>query len=205
MIKTFRLSLIIALFSLVFSSSYGVLGALAATQSGDGSPKEEMRRTIDNIIVIAEAYPGDAARDVRRQKLRALINPKFNFAEMAKRSLGPNWNEISSAERGEFTEVFSELLARTYLSKIETVKAGMVSVESENVEATRAVVKTTVVSKGDTFPIDYKLTLNQHGWQVYDVVIENIGLVANYRNEFAGIIRKDKFSGLMERLRKKIE
>lgn len=202
--NTLRLLIISAIFCVALST-YGALSALAGTQSGDGSPKEEMRRTIDNIIVIAEAYPGDAARDVRRQKLRALINPKFNFAEMSKRSLGPNWNEISSAERAEFTEVFSELLARTYLSKIETVKAGMVSVESENVEATRAVVKTTVVSKGDTFPIDYKLTLNQHGWQVYDVVIENIGLVANYRNEFAGIIRKDKFSGLMERLRKKIE
>jgi phospholipid transport system substrate-binding protein len=180
-------------------STYGALSALAGTQAGGASPKDEMQRTIDNIITIAEAYPGDAARDVRRGKLRALINPKFNFAEMAKRSLGPNWSEISDSE------VFSELLARTYLSKIETVKTGMVKVESENVEAARAVVKTTVVSKGDTFPIDYKMTLNQHGWQVYDVVIENIGLVANYRNEFAGIIRKDKFSGLMERLRKKIE
>jgi phospholipid transport system substrate-binding protein len=186
-------------------STYGALSALAGTQAGGASPKDEMQRTIDNIITIAEAYPGDAARDVRRGKLRALINPKFNFAEMAKRSLGPNWSEISDSERQEFTEVFSELLARTYLSKIETVKTGMVKVESENVEAARAVVKTTVVSKGDTFPIDYKMTLNQHGWQVYDVVIENIGLVANYRNEFAGIIRKDKFSGLMERLRKKIE
>jgi phospholipid transport system substrate-binding protein len=123
---------------------------------------------------------------------------------MARRSLGSNWNEISAAEQADFTTVFSELLARTYLSKIETVKRGMVKVESESVESSKAVVKTTVLSQGDTFPIDYKLMLENGQWRVYDVVIENIGLVANYRNEFSGIIRKEKFSGLMERLRKKV-
>lgn len=169
------------------------------------SPKMEMAKTIDDIIAIASAHPGDDGKVVRRQKLRELINPKFNFAEMSKRSLGANWNDLSVSEQTEFTTVFSELLARTYLSKIETVKPGMVKVESEQVELPRAIVKTVVISKGDTFPIDYKLMNSPHSWQVYDVVIENIGLVANYRNEFSGIIRKDKFSGLMERLRKKIE
>jgi len=171
----------------------------------EGSPKADMQQTIDQIIKIASALPGDDKKTERRQKLRELINPKFNFGEMSKRSLGANWNDLTPQEQSEFTQVFSELLARTYLSKIETVKPGMVTVESEQVEAPRAVVKTKVVSKGDTFPIDYKLLLQNNSWQVYDVVIENIGLVANYRNEFSGIIRKEKFSGLMERLRKKVE
>jgi phospholipid transport system substrate-binding protein len=178
---------------------------VAVASPVQSSPKAQMQKTIDDIIVIAGEHAGDAAKTVRREKLRELINPKFNFAEMSKRSLGPNWNDLSPDEQKEFTTVFSELLARTYLSKIETVKPGMVKVESEQVEAPRAVVKTTVTSKGDTFPIDYKLTLSNNTWQVYDVVIENIGLVANYRNEFSGIIRKEKFAGLMERLRKKIE
>jgi len=169
------------------------------------SPKAEMAKTIDDIITIASAHPGDDGKTVRRQKLRELINPKFNFAEMSKRSLGANWNDLSASEQSDFTTVFSELLDRTYLSKSETVKPGMVKVESEQVELPRAIVKTVVISKGDTFPIDYKLMNTATSWQVYDVVIENIGLVANYRNEFSGIIRKDKFSGLMERLRKKIE
>jgi len=177
--------------------------ALAAPTSS--SPKAEMQKTIDDIIAIAEAHQGDTQKSVRREKLRTLINPKFNFAEMAKRSLGPNWNEITPDEQKEFTTVFSELLARTYLSKIETVKPGMVKVDSEQVESPRAVVKTTVTSKGDTFPIDYKMSLHDNSWQVYDVVIENIGLVANYRNEFSGVIRKEKFDGLMTKLRKKIE
>ncbi len=168
------------------------------------SPRQQMQVTIDAIIKIVEKNPEESQKAVRRAKLRELINPKFNFAEMSKRSLGPNWNSINAEQQKEFTTVFSELLARTYLSKIETVKTGMVQIESEQIDAQKAIVKTTVTSKGDKFPIDYKLLFADGRWQVYDVVIENIGLVANYRNEFAGIIRKESFAGLMERLRAKV-
>lgn len=191
-----KLSLLAALVSFLVAAP---INAQAATPS----PKAEMQQTIDDIIKVVEANPSDAQRTERREKLRTLINPKFNFAEMSKRSLGANWNEINPDQQKEFTTVFSDLLARTYLSKIETVKSGMVSIDSETVEVPRAIVKTTVTSKGDTFPIDYKLIFQDGRWQVYDVVIENIGLVANYRNEFAGIMRKDKFSGLMAKLREK--
>ena len=191
----FRFAL--ALVALLFTSIHV---AIAET-----SPKAEIQRTIDSIISVVEASPGDDKKLARRCKLREIINPKFDFDEMSRRSLGANWNTITPAEQADFTTVFSELLARTYLSKIETVKTGMVKVESENIESSKAVVKTVVLSKGDTFPIDYKLMLENGQWRVYDVVIENIGLVANYRNEFSGIIRKDKFPGLMERLRKKVE
>ena len=193
--------MITKLLSLLTCVAFTISAAFATPTT---SPKAEMQKTIDDIIVVAGALPGDAQKAARREKLRTLINPKFNFAEMSKRSLGPKWNELTPEQQSEFTSVFSELLARTYLSKIETVKPGMVKVESEQVEVPRAVVKTVVISQGDTFPIDYKLTYHDNSWQVYDVVIENIGLVANYRNEFSGIIRKDGFSGLMQKLRNKI-
>lgn len=184
----------------------GLLVSSASQAHGDAmpSPKAELTKTIDGIIDVAGKYPGDDQKAIRREKLRELINPKFNFTEMSRRSLGANWNEITPDEQKDFTAVFSELLARTYLSKIETVKPGMVKVESESVEMMRATVKTVVISKGDTFPIEYRLAFTDGRWQVYDVVIENIGLIGNYRNEFSGIIRKEKFSGLMERLRKKV-
>jgi phospholipid transport system substrate-binding protein len=197
--------MIVRILTSLFLGLTVMLSHSAMANPATSSPKAEMQKTIEDIISIAGAYPDDAQKSTRREKLRTLINPKFNFAEMAKRSLGANWNEITPAEQKDFTNVFSELLARTYLSKIETVKPGMVDVKSEQIELPRAVVKTIVTSKGDHFPIDYKLTYQNSSWQVYDVVIENIGLVANYRNEFSGIIRKEKFAGLMERLRKKIE
>lgn len=192
---------------MIYKLTVAIAALLLTTASSafaDNSPKAEIQATIDKIISIVEATPGDAQKNTRREKLREVIKPKFDFDEMARRSMGSNWNDISPAEQADFTSVFSELLARTYLSKIETVKRGMVKVESESVESSKAVVKTTVLSQGDTFPIDYKLMLEGGQWRVYDVVIENIGLVANYRNEFSGIIRKEKFSGLMERLRKKV-
>lgn len=167
------------------------------------SPMADMKETTDKIVQIVEQFPNDDQKETRRSKIRELINPKFNFNEMARRSLGAHWNDITSEEQADFTRVFSDLLARTYLSKIETVRAGMVSVDKEDINSDKAIVKTTITSKGSTFPIDYKLQLLDGKWQVYDVVIENIGLVANYRSEFAGIIRKEKFAGLMERLRKK--
>jgi|688.fasta_scaffold138483_2 phospholipid transport system substrate-binding protein len=177
----------------------------AAFADSTPSPRADMDKTINDIIAIVEANPGDAQKVARREKLRVLINPRFNFNEMSRRALGPNWNEITPQEQVDFTTLFSDLLAKTYLSKIETVKAGMVTVTNETIEMPKALVKTSVVSKGDTFPIDYKMIFQDGRWQVYDVVVENIGLVANYRNEFSGIMRKDKFSGLMSKLRHKAE
>lgn len=168
-------------------------------------PKATIENTINEIVKVVETYPGDANLRERRAKLREIINPQFDFGKMAQLSLGTNWPEITAEQQQEFVSVFSDLLAKTYLTKIETIKAGMVSIETESLDSTgaKATVKTLVKSKGDVFPIDYKL-LNVGGiWKAYDVVIENIGLVVNYRNEFTGLIRKEKFEGLMKKLREK--
>lgn len=172
--------------------------------AGDAeSPRDRVKVTIDEIVKIVESSPGEENKGKRREQLRELINPLFDFGEMSKRSLGTHWKDATEEEKREFVAVFSDLLAKTYLGKIETVKAGMVTVDSESVEVPRANVKTTVHNKGETFPLEYKMHNMSGKWRVYDVVIENIGLVANYRNEFAGIIRKDKLSGLIERLKNK--
>jgi phospholipid transport system substrate-binding protein len=166
-------------------------------------PKMKVEAAILDIIKVVQEYPGDEKKDERRKKLREVIEPVFDFKEMARRSLGTYWNEITPEEQREFITVFSDLLARTYLSKVETVKPGMVKVTSELIEPTKAVVRTSVLNKGKTFPLDYRLQNSTGTWRVYDVVIESIGLVDNYRNEFSGIVRKEKFSGLLERLRNK--
>ncbi len=194
--------------SLLNMTSYPLIGQIQAEESQDSaiddiSPKLKVETAINEIIVIVEKNKGDENTDARREKLRVLINPLFDFNEMAKRSLGPNWKEATPEEQEEFSSVFSDLLAKTYLSKIETVKPGMVTIKSEDIDQGRAVVKTSILHKGDTFPLDYKLQSSSGKWRVYDVVIENIGLVANYRNEFAGIVRKDKVSGLIQKLKDK--
>jgi phospholipid transport system substrate-binding protein len=184
------------------------------SESRADSPVAQVKATIDEILNVVEALPGDKNIPARREKLRQVINPRFDFDEMSKRSLGPIWNDATPEQQKEFISLFSNLLARTYLARIETVKRGMVAIsDSENQQAgtdddatAKATVKTSVTSKGDTFPIDYKLmSRDGKNWRVYDVVIENIGLVSNYRNEFAGIVRKEKFDGLLKRLQDKKE
>lgn len=176
-----------------------------AKSTNANSPIQEVQLTVNDIVKAVADYPGETKVKERRAKLREIIAPKFDFEEMSRRSLGSNWNEVSPEEQNEFVKVFSELLAKTYLNRIENVRSDMVKVDSEMIRDIQAIVKTTVVDKGSSFPIDYKLLKKETGWRVYDVVIENIGLVANYRNEFAGIIRKDKFPGLMKRLKEKME
>lgn len=167
------------------------------------SPRVEMQAVLDQLITIVTENAGDENATVRRDKMRAIIEPKFDFQEMAKRSLGVNWKSISPAEREEFVDLFSGMLSRTYIGRIEKVQEDMVEIRSETLRHPRALVKTIVTFDGGKFPLDYKLIYGNDGWKVYDVIIENIGLISNYRNEFAGIIRKETFQGLLARLREK--
>ena len=122
---------------------------------------------------------------------------------MAKRSLGTEWNNCTEVQKKDFIDVFSELLSKTYMSKVESVKQDTIKVIGNDTKETKALVKTTVKYNDDFFPLDYKL-IKTTDWKVYDVTIENIGLVANYRNEFAGIIRKDGIDGLIVKLKDKL-
>ena len=168
------------------------------------TPTAEVRDTLDQILVVVEKYPGKDQEKPRREKLRQVINPKFDFKEMSQRSLGALWKERTPEEQKEFVDVFSNLLAKTYLAKVELVRRDTVKIDKEEVDGARALVKTIITYNGDKFPLDYKM-MNKNGmWQVFDVVVENIGLVANYRNEFAGVIRKDGFEGLMTQLKDKV-
>jgi phospholipid transport system substrate-binding protein len=169
----------------------------------DSTPLAEVKETVEQVVKISVTLRGDEHKAERREKLRTLIEPRFDFREMSQRSLGAQWNTLQPEQQEEFVTVFSSLLARTYLERIETVEEKMVTIDSEQVNGDKALVKTSVHRNGDVFPLDYKLMQKNGGWRVYDVVIENIGLVSNYRNEFAGIMRKEKFEGLITRLRDK--
>lgn len=185
--------------SLIFASA-----SFANEPVDAASPLQEVKNTLNEVINAVQTNEGDAAREVRRKKIREILSPRFDFQEMAKRSLGAAWKDRTEDERTEFVKVFSELLARTYVSRVETVKPGMVQFKSESVEFPDAIVKTSVKDDTNSFPIDYRLKFKDK-WQVYDVAVENISLVANYRNEFAGIIRREEFSGLMKMLNEKVE
>jgi phospholipid transport system substrate-binding protein len=186
-------------------SIISIVAIASAEQSGAAapSPMQAVQKTIDEVLKVALTLKGDENKTKRREQLREIIAPRFDFSEMAKRSLGASWLKMSTTQQDEFVTVFSSLLGRTYLERVETIEEKMVTIDSENVSMPKALVKTSVHRKGDVFPLDYRLHFQDNQWKVYDVIIENIGLVSNYRNEFSGIIRKDGIDGLISKLKDK--
>lgn len=185
---------------LIFSLSI----LLASSALAARTPSAVVSETIAELQTEVKNYPEDADQVPLDNKMQEIVKPAFDFKETAKRSLGAHWNDISPAEQSEFSTLFSDLLTKTYINRIKDgVKTSKITVTDAKDNGKRAAVRTVVESKDENATIIYKMHNKNNNWLVYDVVIENIGLVNNYRDEFSGIIRKDGFAGLMKKLREK--
>lgn len=170
----------------------------------DEVPSAEIRQTIDAVKSTVKAEKGKLAEDALDVKLRGIIAPMFNFEEMSRRCLGPEWNKASAGEQQEFVKLFSELLERTYLKRIrQNAETSVIKEMNDSVTGDKALVKSVIHAEDDDVSIDYRLLRDGARWRIYDVVVENVGLVTNYRSEFPDIIRKEGFTGLLTRLRNK--
>jgi phospholipid transport system substrate-binding protein len=170
------------------------------------TPTNLMKQTIDKVIDILKnkelKKPGKAQE--RRAEIRKVVGERFDFEEMAKRSLALHWRKRIPEERKEFVSLFSDLLERTYIKKIETYTDEKILYTDEKIEGNYAVVKTKIITKSNVeVPIDYRL-LNENGdWKVYDVVVEGVSLINNYRSQFNDIIRRDSYEELVKRMKNK--
>ena len=173
-----------------------------------GAPTEQIRGTIDRAIEILKGHSPATKekREERRGLLRKEIAPVFDFTEMAKRSLGPNWRGRTPEERDRFVALFRELLENSYLGKIEAYEGEVIRYVKETVDGPYAEVKTLVVTrKGQEHPVDYRMHADGGKWRIYDVVIEGISLVSNYRSQFNSILQKSSFAEMMDKLRATIK
>jgi len=173
-----------------------------------GAPTEQIRGTIDRVIEILKepSLAAKGKKEERRGLLRKEIEPVFDFPEMAKRSLGPNWRGRTPEERERFVALFKELLENSYLGKIESYRGEVIRYDKEKVDGPYAEVKTLVVTgKGQEIPVDYRMLGDGGRWRIYDVVIEGISLVNNYRSQFNSILRKSSFEEMMDKLRATIK
>ena len=169
-----------------------------------GTPTEQIRGTIDRTIGIHKdpALAAKGKEEERRELLRKEIAPVFDFGEMAKRSLGPNWRDRTPEERERFVALFRELLENSYLGKIESYGGEVIRYGEETVDGPYAQVKTVVVTtRGQEIPVHYRMRADGGRYRIYDVVIEGISLVNNYRSQFNSILQKSSFAELMEKLR----
>jgi len=119
--------------------------------------------------------------------------------------LGRHWRKLSPATRKEFVDLFTELLKSTYLARVHEYSGETVHYKKEMVKGNKALVKTVVVSKGKEIPVDYKMVNRGEGsWRVYDVIIEGVSMVRNYRSQFSSILQKKKFADLLDQIRDRI-
>jgi phospholipid transport system substrate-binding protein len=179
---------------------------VAAGSAHAAQPTAELRERVDEVLKVLQdpqlKKPGQEAQ--RRAAVRRIANEIFDFQETAHRALGRHWQARTPEEQKEFVQLFTDLLEQSYLSKIEQYQGEKVSYTGEVAEGDHATVKTKIVTpKGSEVPIDYRMTLQSEHWRVYDVLIEGVSLVGNYRTQFNKIIQTGSFKELMDKMRAK--
>lgn len=171
-----------------------------------GVPKEQVQTTVDKVVNILRdpQLKSENKKEERQSRLRQTIVPRFDFNEMAKRSLGAHWRRISPEKQQEFVKLFSDLLEKSYVDKIDSYKGEKVLYTREKQDKDHAEVDTKVVTKqGEEFSVNYKLRSIGGEWKAYDVVIENISLVNNYRSQFNRVLTKSPFEELLRRMKER--
>lgn len=169
-----------------------------------GVPTDQIRATIDQVLEILNnpELKSKSAKEERRSRLRQVIYPRFDFAEMARRSLGSTWQRISRGEQQEFLNLFTQLLEESYVSNIDSYSGEKILYGREIADQDFAEVDTKIITnRGEEFAINYKLHELNGDWKVYDVVIENVSIVNNYRSQFSRLLGKYSFAELLDRIR----
>ena len=169
------------------------------------SPGDVVKSTVDEVIRLLN-NPGLKVPEQKKrilQQVKQVVDRRFDYEEMAKRSL-PNWNQLNATQRREFVSLFSELLATSYADKLAKYSGEKVTYQGDRVEGDLAEVTTMLVRTNDRIPINYRL-INKSDWVVYDVIIEGVSLVNNYRSQFTRVIGESSYSELVRRLQAKVE
>jgi len=184
-----------------------LLGGVAVQPAAAGGATEAMKSTIDEVLTIIRdkelKQPGRA--EERRQRLEQVVGDRFDYEEMSRRSLGASWGNLSDKEKQEFVALFQTLLVNTYADKIESYTGDGVQFLNERNEKEYAEVRTKVLTGKTEIPLDYRLLNKGSGWRVYDVVVDGVSLVNNYRGQFSKILRNGSYADLVDQLRKKSE
>ena len=197
--KQFRITILIFCVLYIFSP---------VTHCFASSVQDQLQGTISRILEILKdpALKGEASTQQRRETLRKVIYEQFSFEKMSQLCLGRHWKDRSEEEKKAFVELFGKLLEETYISKIEGYTDERVEYLKEVITDKKAQVNTRIIAEKIEIPIDYRLYQEKDGsWKVYDLIIEGVSLVGNYRSQFDEILQRDNYEKLIEELKKKVE
>ncbi len=186
----------------------GVAALLVAGPAAAGAPTEQLRTQVGRVLEVLDspALRAESRAAERRAELRRLAGEIFDFAEMTRRSMGPHWTARTAAERREMVQLFTDLLERSYLAKIDLYSGERIAWTGETLDGDQATVRTRIITRqGSEIPVDYRMLRRGERWLAYDVVIEGVSLVANYRTQFNKIIQGSSYAELVKRLRDKAQ
>ena len=184
--------------------AFGITLAAANIVSADMSPTDSIRGSVDGILTLLQNKELDQA--TRRKEMRKVINARFDFRAMSQRTLATNWKKASKEQKQEFVMLFSQLIENTYIGRVEAYTDEKVDYPGEKVKGKKAVVETLILTASADIPINYKVYQKKNGeWWVYDVIIEGISLISNYRSSYQNIVSKEGLDGLLAKMRSKIK
>jgi phospholipid transport system substrate-binding protein len=183
-----------------------LLGPWLTAPARAGAPLDQLRGQIDRVLKALDdpELKKEARGTARRAAVRRIADDIFDFQETAKRSLARHWQPRTPAEREEFVKLFSDLLERSYISKIELYGGEKIVYINDVTEGDQALVRTRIITKGGAeVPVEYRMLKRGERWLVYDVVIEGVSLVANYRTQFNKIIQTSSYAELVKKMKVK--
>ncbi len=171
-----------------------------------GEATLQLQTTVDQILTVVKdpLLKEQTKQTERRETLQKMLESRFDYEDMSKRSLGKEWKNINDAQKSEFVSAFKSLLEDAYLSKIEShTNQTMTYNKEKELGNGKVTVETTLKSPTIEVPIHYNLYFKNNVWKIYDVNIEGVGLVQNYRSQFIKILQKDSFDMLLKKLKDK--
>lgn len=184
------------------------LTLLTVNGASAGPPTDQLRGSIDSVLkTLSDPEMKTEAKTAERRRLiRAAAAEIFDFPEISRRSLAVHWQARTPAERQQFVALFGDLLEHTYISKIEGYSGEKILYVGETIDGNQAVVRTRIVGKqGTATPVDYRMLVDGGRWRAYDVSIEGVSLVQNYRSQFNSIIQRSGYADLAAKLKAKLD
>jgi len=179
---------------------------LGIASSWAGEPTQQIKETTDKILAILSnpSLKGTAQAEERKKVIGQTVDERFDWEEMSRRSLARHWAARTPEEKKEFMGLFRDVLERTYLNKVDDYSGEAVTYEGDTIDGNYASVKVKIVtSKGKEIPVEYRVMKKQTQWLVYDMTIEGVSFVNNYRSQFNSILSKSSYSELVKRLKDK--
>ncbi|EGV51594.1 toluene tolerance protein [endosymbiont of Riftia pachyptila (vent Ph05)] len=167
------------------------------------SPTEQLREVVDGVMALLKQPEVDQAQ--RRQQMRDLIAPHFDFEVMSRSILAKNWKKADAAQRDRFVELFKRLMENTYIAAMESYTNETIRYGKEKIRKNKAVAETFIIRTGVEIPVIYRLRQRGDKWLAYDVVIEGVSIVRNYRSSFASLVKKQGIDGLLANLESKVQ